>query len=57
MQIAEALLLSDDAIRQHIEEYKVSQKLKPENGGSIEKLSHEQSILLNLSFTPCATFK
>lgn len=34
MQIAEALLLSDDAIRQHIREYKESRKLKPENGGS-----------------------
>lgn len=46
MQIGEALLLSDDAIRQHIKEYKASQKLKPENGGSIEKLSVEQSKFL-----------
>ena len=29
--IAEALLLSDDAIREHIAEYKESKKLKPEN--------------------------
>ena len=43
MQIAEALLLSDDAIRQHIKDYKGSQKLKPESGGSVEKLSLEQS--------------
>ena len=37
--IAEALLLSEDAIRDHIAEYKDSKKLKPENGGSIQKLS------------------
>src|SRR6202020_3049310 len=41
--IAEALLLSDDAIREHINEYRESKKLKPENGGSIPKLSIEQS--------------
>ena len=43
MQIAEALLLSDDAIRKHIKEYKFYKKLKPENGGSKEKLSFKQS--------------
>jgi len=41
--IAEALLLSEDAIREHINEYRESKKLKPENGGSAEKLSIEQS--------------
>ena len=41
--IAEALLLSDDAIREHINEYKESKKLKPESGGSVEKLSVKQS--------------
>jgi transposase len=41
--VAEALLLSEDAIRDHISEYKQSQKLKPESGGSSEKLSAEQS--------------
>ena len=41
--IAEALLLSEDAIREHINEYRESKKLKPENGGSIQKLSIEQS--------------
>jgi transposase len=41
--IAEALLLSKDAVYTHIAEYKDSQKLKPENGGSVEKLSTEQS--------------
>jgi len=44
--IAEALFLSEDAIREHITEYKDSKKLKPENGGSTEKLSIEQSIQL-----------
>jgi len=41
--IAEALLLSEDAIREQITEYGESKKLKPENGGSAEKLSVEQS--------------
>lgn len=41
--IAEALLLSEDAVRKHITEYKESKKLKPENGGSNTKLSIEQS--------------
>jgi len=41
--IAEALLFSDDAIRNHISEYRESKKLKPENGGSTPKLSLDQS--------------
>jgi len=41
--IAEALLLSDDAIRDHITDYRESKKLKPENGGSTQKLSIEHS--------------
>ena len=39
MQISHVLLISDDAIRKHIKDYKISKKLKPENGGSKEKLS------------------
>ena len=35
--IAEALLLSEDAIRDHITEYKDSKKLKPESGGVSRK--------------------
>ena len=35
--IAEALLLSEDAIREHISEYRESKKLKPESGGSAER--------------------
>ena len=45
--IAEALLLSEDAVRAHIAEYKESKKLKPESGGSVEKLSAEQSAWLD----------
>ncbi len=45
-QIAEALLISDEAIRNHIDDYKISQKLKPQNGGSQEKLSKEHSKTL-----------
>ena len=44
--IAEVLLLSDDAIREHIYEYMISSKLKPESGGSSEKFSTEQSSQL-----------
>lgn len=42
-EIAEALLLSEDAIREHVAEYRESKKLKPENGGSVQKLSSEHS--------------
>jgi len=41
--IARVLLISDEAVRNHIDEYKTSKKLKPESGGSVEKLSEEQS--------------
>lgn len=44
--IAEALFLSDDSVRVHLIEYNESKKLKPESGGSAEKLSREQSSLL-----------
>jgi len=42
-QIAEALLISDEAVRNHIDEYKTSKKLQPKSGGSQEKLSDSQS--------------
>jgi transposase len=45
-EIAEALLISDQAVREHVEDYKISKKLKPSNGGSEEKLSKEQSAQL-----------
>jgi transposase len=40
--IAEALLISDQAVRNHIRDYEATRKLKPESGGSDEKLSEEQ---------------
>jgi transposase len=46
MQIAEALLLSEEVLRLHLKEFQASRKLKPENGGSTEKLSKKQSELL-----------
>lgn len=45
-KIADALLLSDDGVRNHIREYLEFCKLKPENGGSKERLSFQQSELL-----------
>ena len=42
-QIAKVLLISDQAARDHVDEYKASGKLKPKNGGSEEKLSKQQS--------------
>ncbi len=46
-EIAHVLLLSDEAVKQHIKEYQESQKLKPENGGSFSKLSDEQTEALS----------
>jgi transposase len=50
MQIAETLLITDEAVRTHIKDYKASKKLKPENGGSVSKLSElqEQHLILHL---------
>ena len=45
-QIADALLLSDDAVRKHIDDFVTARKLKPENGGSKGRLSSYQSELL-----------
>lgn len=45
-EIAYALLLSDEAVKQHIQDYQTSQKLKPENGGSVSKLNEEQTQTL-----------
>jgi len=42
-QIAKVLLLSDEAISQQLQDYLTSQKLNPENGGSISKLNVEQT--------------
>lgn len=42
-EIARVLILSKDAVEQHIHEYLEFHKLKPENGGSSGKLTPEQS--------------
>ncbi len=42
-QIAEALFISSQAVRNHLDEYDASRKLKPTSGGSEEKLSKEQT--------------
>lgn len=42
-EIAEALFITSQAVRDHLADYAISRKLKPMNGGSEEKLSKEQS--------------
>ncbi len=42
-QIAKVLLISDQAVRNHVDDYKMSSKLEPKSGGSEEKLSKQQS--------------
>lgn len=39
LEIAEILLLSDEVIRKHLEDYHREKKLAPENGGSYSKLN------------------
>jgi transposase len=46
-QIAEALFLSDEAIKKHIKDFEKAQKLKPANGGSQSKLSECQKLELS----------
>lgn len=46
-QIAKVLLISDQAVREHVQEYKASENLKPKSGGSEEKLSEQQSKQLS----------
>jgi transposase len=46
--IARVLLISDEGVRNHIDEYKTFKKLKPESGGSTEKLSADQSLKLEV---------
>jgi transposase len=45
-QISHALLLSDEAVRQHILDFQTNYKLKPENGGSDSKLNCQQTDAL-----------
>lgn len=44
--IAEALLLSEEGVRQHLKDYESSGKLKPENGGSSGLLNEAQTAEL-----------
>lgn len=41
--IARVLLISDQAVRNHVEDYKASNKLKPNSGGSEEKLNKKHT--------------
>src|ERR1700674_147074 len=45
-QIAQVLFLSDETIRQHIDDFIRTAKLKPENGGSDPQLNTEQTAKL-----------
>jgi len=45
-RIAEALFVDEQTVRQHLQDYQESQKLKPENGGSSPKLDREQTAAL-----------
>jgi transposase len=45
-QIAHALLLNDETVRQHILEFQTERKLKPQNGGSDGKLDSQQTDAL-----------
>lgn len=45
-EIARVLLITDEAVRNHIADYKISKKLQPESGGSNEKLSTLQALQL-----------
>jgi transposase len=44
--IAEALFLTEEGVRQHLKDYAVSGKLKPENGGSESFLNERQTAEL-----------
>lgn len=52
-QIAEALLLTEETIRNHIKEYQQYKKLKPDGGGSMEKLSEVESAELEKHLLEC----
>ncbi len=50
-EIAKILLLDDETIRRHIEDYLNKKKLKPENGGSESQLndSESQKLIVHLA--------
>ena len=45
-QIAEALFITDQAVRNHLNDYETDRKLQSTSGGSQEKLASEQSDAL-----------
>ena len=45
-QIAQALRIHEETVRQHLQDWLQEEKLKPENGGSMEKLTKNQSKTL-----------
>jgi transposase len=45
-KIAEILLLDDETIRRHVNDYFIKKKLAPKNGGSVSRMSLKQSELL-----------
>ncbi len=47
-QIAQALRIHEETVRQHIKDWLQEEKLKPENGGTTEKLTDGQSKALEL---------
>ena len=48
VEIADALLITEGAVRKHVSEYQINKKLKPENGGSKQRLSlAQESKLVN----------
>lgn len=42
-QIAQALRIHEETVRDHLQDWLTEEKLKPANGGSSSKLTHEQS--------------
>lgn len=50
-EIADALLIHETTVRQHLKDYSLSKKLKPENGGSTSYLSQQQTQSLNTHLT------
>lgn len=45
-KIAEILLLDDETVRRHVNDYFIKKKLAPQNGGSVSRMSSKQSKLL-----------
>jgi len=45
-KIAEILLLDDETVRRHVNDYFIKKKLAPKNGGSVSRMSLKQAELL-----------